>query len=96
MSLFDLSGKVALITGSSRGIGKAVAEQMAVQGAKVVISSRKAGPCDEVAAAINAAHGEGTSWSATPPPTPTTGRWPGSATISSARSSTTTSSPTTG
>jgi NAD(P)-dependent dehydrogenase (short-subunit alcohol dehydrogenase family) len=59
MSLFDLTGKVALITGSSRGIGKAVAEQMAVQGAKVVISSRKAGPCDEVAAAINAQHGAG-------------------------------------
>ena len=56
MSLFDLTGKVALITGSSRGIGKAVTEQMAEQGAKVVISSRKAGPCDEVAAEINAKH----------------------------------------
>ena len=52
--LFDLSGKVAVITGSSRGIGRAIAERMAEQGAKVVISSRKAGPCDEVAAAINA------------------------------------------
>ena len=51
--LFDLTGKVAVITGSSRGIGKAIAERMAQQGAKVVISSRKAGPCDEVAAAIN-------------------------------------------
>ncbi len=54
--LFDLSGKVAVITGSSRGIGKAIAERMADHGAKVVISSRKAGPCDEVAAAINARH----------------------------------------
>jgi NAD(P)-dependent dehydrogenase (short-subunit alcohol dehydrogenase family) len=54
--LFDLSGKVAVITGSSRGIGKAIAERMADHGAKVVISSRKAGPCDEVAAAINAKH----------------------------------------
>ena len=45
MSLFDLSGKTAVITGSSRGIGKAIAEQMAEQGARVVISSRKPGPC---------------------------------------------------
>src|SRR3954471_13848769 len=51
--LFDLTGKVAVITGSSRGIGKAIAEQMAQQGAKVVISSRKAGPCEEVAGIIN-------------------------------------------
>ena len=52
--LFDLTGKVAVITGSSRGIGRAIAERMAEQGAKVVISSRKPGPCDEVAAGINA------------------------------------------
>ena len=52
--LFDLTGKVAVITGSSRGIGRAIAERMAQQGAKVVISSRKAGPCEEVAAGINA------------------------------------------
>ena len=43
--LFDLTGKVAVITGSSRGIGRAIAERMADHGAKVVISSRKAGPC---------------------------------------------------
>jgi NAD(P)-dependent dehydrogenase (short-subunit alcohol dehydrogenase family) len=61
MSLFDMTGQVALITGSSRGIGKAIAEEMAEQGAKVVISSRKQLPCDEVAAALNAKHGEGTA-----------------------------------
>jgi NAD(P)-dependent dehydrogenase (short-subunit alcohol dehydrogenase family) len=56
MSLFDLTGKVAIITGSSRGIGRAIAEAMADQGAKVVISSRKAEACEEVAGAINAKH----------------------------------------
>ena len=61
MSLFDLSGKVAVITGSSRGIGRAIAERMAEQGAKVVISSRKLEPCQEVADGINAAHGAGTA-----------------------------------
>ena len=59
MSLFDLSGQVAVITGSSRGIGRAIAIRMAEQGARVVISSRKQVPCDEVAAEINAKHGAG-------------------------------------
>jgi len=58
MNLFDLTGKVAIVTGSSRGIGRAIAEAMADQGAQVVISSRKAEACQEVADAINARHGE--------------------------------------
>ena len=56
MSLFDLGGKTAVITGSSRGIGRAIAGQFAVQGANVVISSRKADACEAVAAEINADH----------------------------------------
>lgn len=61
MSLFDMTGKVAVITGSSKGIGRTIAEEFAVQGAKVVISSRKADACAEVAEAINARHGAGTA-----------------------------------
>jgi NAD(P)-dependent dehydrogenase (short-subunit alcohol dehydrogenase family) len=57
-SLFDLSGKVALVTGSTKGIGRAIVERMAQHGAKVVVSSRKADLCDEVAAAINEQQGE--------------------------------------
>ncbi len=52
--LFDLTGKTALITGSSKGIGRAIAEEMARQGAQVVISSRKGETCQAVADAINA------------------------------------------
>lgn len=58
MSLFSLAGRVALVTGSSRGIGRAIAERMAEQGAQVVISSRKVEACMAVAADINARHGQ--------------------------------------
>ncbi len=61
MSQFDLTGKVAIITGSSKGIGKASAFELAEHGAKVVISSRKQDVCDEVAAEINAKYGDGTA-----------------------------------
>jgi NAD(P)-dependent dehydrogenase (short-subunit alcohol dehydrogenase family) len=50
-----------VITGSSRGIGKAIAQRFAEHGAKVVISSRKAEPCAALAAALNAKHGAGTA-----------------------------------
>lgn len=58
-SLFDLSEKVAIITGSSKGIGRSIATELAAHGAKVVISSRKPEPCDAVAAEINAACADG-------------------------------------
>jgi NAD(P)-dependent dehydrogenase (short-subunit alcohol dehydrogenase family) len=56
-SLFDLTGRVAIVTGSSRGIGRAIAERLAEHGATVIISSRKADACAETAAAINRACG---------------------------------------
>lgn len=59
--LFDLTGKVAVITGSTRGIGRGIAEQFARRGASVVISSRKADVCEEVRDAIVATGGTATA-----------------------------------
>jgi NAD(P)-dependent dehydrogenase (short-subunit alcohol dehydrogenase family) len=57
-SLFDLTGKVAIVTGSTKGIGLAIATRMAEHGATVVISSRKADMCEKVAAGIVASGGK--------------------------------------
>jgi NAD(P)-dependent dehydrogenase (short-subunit alcohol dehydrogenase family) len=52
-NLFDLTGKTAIVTGSSKGIGKAIAHRLAEQGANVVISSRKLDACEEAVKEIN-------------------------------------------
>jgi hypothetical protein len=57
MNLFDLTGKIALVTGSTKGIGEAIVHRLAEHGANVVVSSRKADACERVAADINNARG---------------------------------------
>ncbi|MEM1379419.1 MAG: SDR family oxidoreductase [Pseudomonadota bacterium] len=56
-TLFDLSGKSAIITGASRGIGEAIARRLAQHGASVTVSSRKLEACESVAASINESEG---------------------------------------
>lgn len=57
-ALFDLTGKIAVVTGSSRGIGRATAERMAEHGAKVVVTSRKLDACEAVVRSIKSKGGE--------------------------------------
>jgi NAD(P)-dependent dehydrogenase (short-subunit alcohol dehydrogenase family) len=59
MTLFDLAGKVAVVTGSTKGIGEAIAHRLAEHGAMVAVSSRKADACEAVAADINKTVGKG-------------------------------------
>jgi NAD(P)-dependent dehydrogenase (short-subunit alcohol dehydrogenase family) len=59
MTLFDLTGKVAVVTGSTKGIGEAIAHRLAEHGAMVAVSSRKADACEAVAADINKSIGKG-------------------------------------
>jgi NAD(P)-dependent dehydrogenase (short-subunit alcohol dehydrogenase family) len=59
MSLFDLTGKVAIVTGATKGIGRGVAERLAEHGARVVVSSRQRDACDSVASDLNERYGGG-------------------------------------
>ena len=73
--MFDISGKVALITGASRGIGKATAIQLAKSGARVVVSSRKQIACEEVVHQIRAAGGEAVAMASTSEITSSSRNW---------------------
>ena len=60
--LFDLTGKIALVTGASRGIGKEAAKLLAQQGAHVIISSRKQAACETVAQEIHDGGGQASAY----------------------------------
>lgn len=60
-TIFDLDGKIAFVSGASRGIGAAIAQLLAQQGAHVIVSSRRIESCEEVVATITAAGGKATA-----------------------------------
>jgi NAD(P)-dependent dehydrogenase (short-subunit alcohol dehydrogenase family) len=64
MNLFDLNGRVALVTGSTKGIGRGIAEVLCAQGAIVGISSRSAEDCEQVALELNKTYGGGRAFAA--------------------------------
>jgi len=59
MSLFDMTGKIAAVTGSTKGIGRGIARELVAAGARVVVSSRNQAQCDEYAAELNREFGKG-------------------------------------
>ena len=64
MRMFDLDGRVALVTGSTKGIGRGIAEVLCAQGATVGISSRNASDCEKVAQELSATYGSGRAFAA--------------------------------
>ena len=75
--MFDLTGRVAVITGASRGIGRAIALECAKMGATVVVSSRKIEACEAVVAEIRDAGGKASAWPAMSAISPISkGSWP--------------------